>query len=78
MIFRDGPYALTLHVLMTLLIIEFQWGIAMFIGWFFSSLIVFYAIGLVATIVSIIGAASYYLTRQTELEEKEPPSMPGE
>lgn len=52
----DGPYRLTLHVVTTLLIIEVQWGIAVFIGWFFGSLIVFYAVGFIATTVSITGA----------------------
>lgn len=77
MSFLGGPYNPTLHVLTTLLIIEVEWGIAVFIGWFFSSLIVFYVVGLVATVVSIIGAFSSYLTQQTELERKEPPSMAG-
>lgn len=77
MSFLGGPYSPTLHVLTTLLIIEVEWGIAVFIGWFFSSLIVFYVVGLVATVVSIIGAFSSYLTQQTELERKEPPSMAG-
>jgi hypothetical protein len=59
--FDDGQYSLTLHVLTTLLLIEFEWGIAVFIGWFFSSIIVFYAVGLVATGVSIIGAFYYFI-----------------
>ena len=34
MSFVPGPYSLTLHVLATLLIREFEWGIAVFIGGF--------------------------------------------
>jgi hypothetical protein len=67
MSFLDGPYGLTLHVLMTMLIIELEWGIAVFIWWFFSSLVVFYSVGLVATAVSIISAA-YYFTDETKDE----------
>jgi len=64
MSFVPGPYSLTLHVLATLLIIEFECGIAVFVGWFFSSLIVFYSVGLVATAVSIIYAI-YHFTDET-------------
>jgi hypothetical protein len=32
--FDDRQYNFTLHVLTTLLLIEFEWGIAVFIGWF--------------------------------------------
>jgi hypothetical protein len=74
----DGPYSLTLHVPTTLLIIEVEWGIAVFIGWFFSSLIVFYAVGLVASAVSIISACFsliHFLAQQTELERKDPPNI---
>jgi hypothetical protein len=65
-----GPYSLTLHVLTTLLIIELQWGIAVFIGLFFSSIIVFYAVCLVGTAVSLIGAL--YNLRQNTPEEGAP------
>lgn len=71
----DGPYSLPLLIVLTLLIIEFEWAIAVFVGWFFSSIIVFYAVGLVATAVSIIGASFNYLTQHTELERKEPPNV---
>jgi hypothetical protein len=67
--FDDGQYSLTLHVLTTLLLIEFEWGVAVFIGWFFSSLIVFYAVGLVATGVSIIGAFYYFIEEANDGKE---------
>lgn len=73
--FLGGPYSLTLYVLTTLLIIEVEWGIAVFVGWFFSSLIVFYAVGLVATAVSIIGGVLNVLAQQRWLERKEPPNI---
>jgi hypothetical protein len=69
--FPNGPYSLIVHVLPTLLIIEAEWGIAVFIGWFFGSLLIFYAVGLAATAVSIIGAF-YYSTEDTMPERKEP------
>jgi hypothetical protein len=53
---------LALQVLTRLLILEFEWGIAWFIGWFFGSIIVFYAVGLLATVISIIDAV-YFFTR---------------
>jgi hypothetical protein len=67
--FGDGQYSLTLHVLTTLLLIEFEWGVAVFIGWFFSSLIVFYAVGLVATGVSIIGAFYSFIEEANDGKE---------
>jgi hypothetical protein len=65
MSFYDGPYSLALQVLTTLLIIELGWGIAVLVAWWFSSLIVFYAVGLVATAVSIVCAAYYFTGEQT-------------
>jgi hypothetical protein len=64
MSFYDGPYSLTLQILTTLLIIELAWGIALLVAWWFSSFTVFYAVGLVATAVSIVCAA-YYFTGET-------------
>jgi hypothetical protein len=66
----DGPYSLALQVLATLLIIELGWGIAVLVAWWFSSFTVFYAVGLVATAVSVVCAA-YYFTgeRYDELRE---------
>jgi hypothetical protein len=75
MSFRDGPYALTLHVLMTLLIIEVEWGIAVFIGWFFSSLVVFYAVGSAATVSFIIASLFYYFEAETTRERQERPDI---
>jgi hypothetical protein len=65
MSFYDGPYSLALQVLTTLLIIELGWGIAVLVAWWFSSVIVFYAVGLVATAVSIFCAAYYFTGEQT-------------
>jgi hypothetical protein len=62
MSFYDGPYSLTLRILTTLLIIELAWGIALLVAWWFSSFTVFYAVGLVTTAVSVVGAAYYYFT----------------
>jgi hypothetical protein len=63
--FHDGPYSLILQLLTTLLIIELGWGIALLVAWWFSSFTVFYAVGLVATAVSIVCAA-YYFTVETK------------
>jgi hypothetical protein len=54
-----------LRVVLTLLIIEFGWGIAVLVGMFFHSIIVFYAIGSVVTAGSVIG------TEETEPEGDE-------
>jgi hypothetical protein len=70
----DGPYSLTLQVLLTLLIIELGWGIAVLVAWLFGSIIVFYAVGLIATGGSLVGAF-YYFTGETALEREEPPDI---
>jgi hypothetical protein len=63
MSFLDGA----LRVLVTLLIIEVAWGIAVLVGMLFHSIIVFYAIGSVVTAGLVIGAIySFSLTEETE------------
>jgi hypothetical protein len=63
MSFLDGA----LQIVLTLLIIELGWGVAVLVAWFFHSIIVFYAIGSVVTAGSVIGAIYYlYLTEETE------------
>jgi hypothetical protein len=62
MSFLDGA----LQIVLTLLIIELGWGVAVLVAWFFHSIIVFYAIGSVVTAGSVIGAIYYfYLTEET-------------
>jgi hypothetical protein len=62
MSFLDGA----LRVVVTLLIIEVGWGIAVLVGVLFHSIIVFYAIGSVVTAGLVIGAIySFYLTEET-------------
>jgi hypothetical protein len=69
MSFLDGA----LQVVLTLLIIEIGWGIAVLVAWVFHSVIVFYAVGSVVTAGSVIGAIySFYLREETE------PTRPGE
>jgi hypothetical protein len=60
MSFLDGPYSLPLLVVLTLLIIEVGWGIALLVAWFFHSIMAFYAIGSVVTAGSLIGAIYYF------------------
>jgi hypothetical protein len=61
--FLDGA----LRVVVTLLIIEVGWGIAVLVGVLFHSIIVFYAIGSVVTAGLVIGAIySFYLTEETK------------
>jgi hypothetical protein len=68
MSFLDGA----LRVVVTLLIIEVGWGIAVLVGMLFHSIIVFYAIGSVVTAGPVIGAIySFYLTAETEPEGHE-------
>jgi hypothetical protein len=68
MSFLDGA----LRVLVTLLIIEVGWGIAVLVGMLFHSIIVFYAIGSVVTAGLVIGAIhAFYLTEETEPEGHE-------
>jgi hypothetical protein len=68
MSFLDGG----LRVVVTLLIIEVGWGIAVLVGMLFHSIIVFYAIGSIVTAGLVIGAIySFYLTAETEPEGHE-------
>jgi hypothetical protein len=68
MSFLDGA----LRFVLTLLIIEVGWGIAVLVGMFFHSIVVFYAIGSVVTAGSVIVAIYYvYLTEETEPEGDE-------
>jgi hypothetical protein len=68
MSFLDGG----LRVVVTLLIIEVGWGIAVLVGMLFHSIIVFYAIGSIVTAGLVIGAIySFYLTEETEPEGHE-------
>jgi hypothetical protein len=70
MSFLDGA----LQVVLTLLIIEVGWGIAVLVAWFFHSMIVFYSIGSVLTTGSVIGAICYfYLTKETGQEAAKEP-----
>jgi hypothetical protein len=63
MSFLDGA----LQVVLTLLIIELGWGIAVLVALVFHSMIVFYAIGSVVTAGSVIGAIYYfYLAQENE------------
>jgi hypothetical protein len=54
----DPPYRLALQVVLTLLIIELSWVIAVLVALLFNSMVIFYSIGLVATGGSIV--CSYY------------------
>jgi hypothetical protein len=54
----DPPYRLALQVVLTLLIIELGWVMAVLVALLFNSMVIFYAIALVATAGSII--CSYY------------------
>jgi hypothetical protein len=63
MSFLDGA----LQVVLTLLIMGVGWGIAVLVPWFFHSMIVFYAVGSVVTVGSVIGAIyCFYLTEEAE------------
>jgi hypothetical protein len=66
--FVDGA----LQVVLTLLIIELGWGVAVLVASLFSSMSVFYAVGGVATAGSIF-VSLHYFTQETELERKEYP-----
>jgi hypothetical protein len=58
----DGPYGVALQVLLTLLVIELGWGIAVLVAWLFGSIVAFYAVGSAAT-VSFIIASLFLLLR---------------
>jgi hypothetical protein len=60
-----------LQVVLTLLIIELGWGIAVLIAWAFHSIIVFYAVGLIATAGSV-GFSFHYFAEAPTRQSEEP------
>jgi hypothetical protein len=70
MSFLDGA----LQVVLTLLIIELGWGIAVLVAWVFHSMIVFYAIGSVLTAGSV-GISFYVFAEETARDREEPTDL---
>jgi hypothetical protein len=71
----DGPYGVALQVLLTLLVIELGWGIAVLVAWLFGSIVAFYAVGSAATVSFIIASLFYYFEAETTREREEPPDF---